>query len=48
VKLGDQIKKDALLGTIIDFHGNTLEELKTPVDGLVMGMRTLPKINPGD
>jgi predicted deacylase len=48
VKLGDRIKKGALLGTIIDFHGNTLEKITSPIDGLLMGMRTLAKIGPGD
>ena len=48
VNLGDQIKKGTVMGTVINLHGKVLEELKTPVDGLVLGMRTLPKINPGD
>jgi predicted deacylase len=48
VKLGERIKKGTVLGTIVDLHGNTLEETKAPFDGLIMGMRTLPKINPGD
>jgi len=48
VKLGERIKKGTLIGSVIDLHGNTLEEMKAPFDGLIMGMRTLPKINPGD
>jgi predicted deacylase len=48
VKLGEKIKKGTVLGTIVDLHGNTLEETKAPFDGLIMEMRTLPKINPGD
>ncbi|UCB45224.1 MAG: succinylglutamate desuccinylase/aspartoacylase family protein [Spirochaetota bacterium] len=48
VKLGDWIKQETILGVIIDLHGNVLEEIKSSSDGLIMGMRTLPKINPGD
>ena len=48
VTLGDRIKKGTVLGAVIDLHGNTLEEMRSAIDGLIMGMRTLPKINPGD
>jgi predicted deacylase len=48
VKLGEEVKKGQLLGVIIDFHGKVLEEILSPIDGSVLGLRTLPKINPGD
>jgi len=48
VRLGSSVKEGELLGTIIDLHGNVLEEIRSPMDGKVMGLRTLPKINPGE
>jgi predicted deacylase len=48
VKLSSPVKRGELLGSIIDLHGNVLEEVRSPMDGKVMGLRTLPKINPGE
>jgi predicted deacylase len=42
------VKEGDLLGTIVDLHGNVLEELRAPMEGRVLGLRTLPRISPGD
>jgi predicted deacylase len=48
VDLGSEVEEGQLLGNIIDFHGNVLEKVLSPMKGKVLGLRTLPKINPGD
>lgn len=48
VRLGSEVKEGQLLGTIVDLHGNVLEELSAPMEGRVLGLRTLPRISPGD
>ena len=48
VSLGDDVKEGDILGVIIDFHSNVFEEVKSPMDGRVLGLRTLPRISPGD
>lgn len=48
VNLKDKVKKGQVLGTIVDLLGKELEVLKAEKDGVIHGLRTLPKINPGD
>lgn len=48
VQLNSLVKKGQLLGTIVDFHGNVLEEIKSPREGKVLGLRSVPKIGPGE
>lgn len=48
VKLNQKVKKRQVLGTIIDLLGKKLEVIKADKDGVIYGLRTLPKINPGD
>ena len=37
-----------LITTIVDLYGNVLEEVRTPTDGQIFGMRTLPCVYQGD
>jgi predicted deacylase len=48
VGLKERVKKGQVLGTIVDLLGKQLEVLKAEKDGVIHGLRTLPKINPGD
>lgn len=48
VKLGDEVKEGEILGVVIDLHGHVLEEIHAHMDGKVLGLRTLPRIDPGD
>ncbi len=42
------MKQGDLLGTIYDVYGDTLAEIRTPVDGLIFGLRALPNVQTGD
>ena len=42
------MKKNDLLATIIDYHGNVLSELKAPEDGMFFGLRALPNVTVGE
>ena len=48
VKLRDDVDEGQVLGSVIDLHGNVLEEVRSPMKGKVLGIRTLPRIRPGD
>lgn len=48
VGLGDQVKQGDRLGVLINPLGQTMEEIRTPHTGIVMGMRTKPHTLPGD
>jgi len=42
VKTGDLIHEGQLIGITQDLYGNTLEEISSPLDGIVTGIRTKP------
>jgi hypothetical protein len=46
--LKKSIRKGETLLRISDFFGETLEELKAPVDGTLFGIRTYPSVTAGD
>ena len=48
VKAGQKVSKDALLATIKDAFGDTVEGLRAPMKSVVMYIRTYPPVRPGD
>ena len=48
VGLGDDVAAGALLGTVADFRGEVLQELRAPRDAKVMTARTMVTAFPGD
>jgi len=48
VKMGEKVVKGQLLGTIVNLLGEEVERDVAPYDGIVAGIRTFPKISPGD
>ena len=42
------LKKNELLATIIDYHGNKLCDLRAPEDGMFFGLRALPNVTVGE
>ena len=48
VALNAPVSRGQLIGTIVDLHGEPVEEVRSEIDGLVIGLRTLPKISPGE
>ncbi len=44
----ERVRKGEVLGRISDIFGNTVEELKAPYDGVVIGFWSVPVIRPGD
>jgi predicted deacylase len=48
VKLGQQIEKGHILGSIYDLHGNLLYEVRAKHAGIVAAHRTSVSVNPGD
>lgn len=48
VALGSAIREGQLIGTIVDLHGEAIEEVRSQIEGLVIGLRTVPKISPGE
>ncbi len=38
----------ALLARIVDVYGDVLAELRTPVEGMIFGLRALPTVQTGD
>lgn len=42
------MKKGDLLATIYDVYGDVLAEVRTPVDGMIFGLRALPNVQTGD
>lgn len=47
-KENEFVQKGELLGRITDVFGNTVEELKAPYPGVVIGFWSVPVIRPGD
>jgi predicted deacylase len=48
VELNCTVTRNQLISTIVDLQGDTIEEIRSDLDGVIIGLRTLPKINPGD
>jgi predicted deacylase len=48
VAINSPVARGQLISTIVDLHGETIEEVRSEIDGLVIGLRTLPKISPGE
>jgi len=48
VRFQEPVKEGEVVGRIMDVHGNVLEEVKTPSDGEIFGLRTLPTVRTGE
>lgn len=48
VQLLQEVSKGELIGTITDLHGDRIEEIIAPTDGIVIGIRTLAIVNSGE
>ena len=42
------MKQGDLLARIVDVYGDVLAEVRTPVDGMIFGLRALPNVQTGD
>lgn len=42
------VLKGKKLMNIIDFFGNTIEEIRAPFDGVIMGVRVYPVVHAGE
>ncbi len=42
------MQKGDLLARIVDVYGDVLTEVRTPVDGMIFGLRALPNVQTGD
>ncbi len=42
------MQKGDLLARIVDVYGDVLSEVRTPVDGMIFGLRALPNVQTGD
>jgi predicted deacylase len=47
VELKQRVKRDQLCGTVSDFYGEILEEIRAPHDGIVASKRTFGTLPPG-
>jgi predicted deacylase len=45
---GDQCKEGDLIATVVDHYGKTLEEVTAPQDGIVLWVRRIRTVRPGD
>lgn len=48
VERNQTVKKDQLLGYITDFFGNRIEQIKAPLDGVVMYYTATPPVSAGE
>jgi predicted deacylase len=48
VKVLDQVKKDDVLGVIVDFFGETLAQIRAQMDGVVIMVRRLHRVHVGE
>lgn len=48
IKSGDYISAGTLLGSISDYHGNPLAEIKAPASGVLLILLGTPPVNKGD
>ncbi|UTA47687.1 succinylglutamate desuccinylase/aspartoacylase family protein [Simiduia sp. 21SJ11W-1] len=47
-ELGERVKKDDLLALIVDPYGEMELEVRTPVNGIVIGRNNIPVVNEGE
>jgi len=47
-KVHDTVKKGTVIGAIYDIFGKQIETVTAPIDGVVLSIRTYPKVSPGD
>jgi len=47
-KVHDIVKKGTMIGAIYDIFGKQIETVSAPIDGVILSIRTYPKVNPGD
>lgn len=45
---GDLVEKGQLLATNHDIFGNILNEIRSPADGIIQGLTTMPAVKPGE
>lgn len=45
---GENCKEGDLIGQVVDHYGNTLEEVRAPQDGIVLWVRRIRTVRPGD
>ena len=45
---GENCKQGDLIGHVVDHYGNTLEEVRAPQDGIVLWVRRIRTVHPGD
>jgi len=48
VGLDEKVTKGSLIARITNLFGEELEAIRSPMDGIVVGVRTLPAVNTGD
>lgn len=48
VGIREEVRKNQIVGVVLDDFGEVIEELKAPADGFVGAMRTFSMIRPGD
>ncbi|GAA0315389.1 succinylglutamate desuccinylase [Oceanobacillus oncorhynchi subsp. incaldanensis] len=48
VGIGEKVKKGDLLGEIVDVFGNKIISITSPLDGIILIVRTIPSIRLGD
>lgn len=48
VELGERVKKDDLLALIVDPYGVTELEIRSPVNGIIIGRNNIPVVNEGE
>jgi predicted deacylase len=47
-RVRDIVKKGDMIGKIYDIFGKETETVSTPIDGVILSIRTYPRVNPGD
>jgi hypothetical protein len=45
---GEMVAADQIVGIINDLHGHRVEEIRSPIAGVVCEMRVIPAVRPGD
>jgi predicted deacylase len=45
---GESCKEGDLIAHVVDHYGNTLEEVRAPQDGIVLWVRRIRTVHPGD
>jgi len=47
-KVHEIVAKGATIGRVYDVFGKEIEVVKAPIDGVILSIRTYPKVSPGD